>query len=78
VADRDAERLLAQALRAQAASMPAGRAPPDWRPTPSPSGPGTDTGGGTVRRRISAGWILLLALLLGLLAGAAAGLVTVL
>jgi hypothetical protein len=57
------ENLLSQALRAQAAGMP-GRERPRL----------VDARGA----RLSAGWVLLIALVLGLLAGAAAGLVTVL
>ncbi len=56
------EDLLSQALRAQAAGMPArGQRPPPAQ-----------------RSLLPAGWVLLIALVLGLLAGAAAGLVTVL
>ena len=60
----DSEQLLSQALRAQAAGMPArGHRPPPQPPQ---------------RTQLTAGWVLLIALVLGLLAGAAAGLVTVL
>ncbi|HEY0638300.1 MAG TPA: hypothetical protein VGD67_11690 [Pseudonocardiaceae bacterium] len=58
------ENLLSQALRAQAAGMPSGAGRPPRRP------------GG--RPPLPVGWVLLIALALGLLAGAAAGLVTVL
>lgn len=57
------EHLLSQALRAQAAGMPARTAS---RPAPSSSVP------------LSVGWLLLIAVALGLLAGAVAGLITVL
>ena len=60
----DSEQLLSQALRAQAAGMPTG----GHRPPPPPP----------QRTQLTAGWVLLIALVLGLLAGAAAGLVTVL
>lgn len=58
------EDLLSQALRAQAAGLPGGP------PRPAAARP--------ARLRLPAGWLLLIALVLGLLAGAAAGLVTVL
>jgi hypothetical protein len=65
----DPERLLSQALRAQAAGVPVnGPAPPVPPPAPAPP----------ERSSLSAGWLLLIALVLGLLAGAVAGLVTVL
>lgn len=57
------EDLLAQALRAQAAGAP---------------GRGPAHPGGPRRAALPAGWVLLIALVLGLLAGAAAGLITVL
>lgn len=64
----DSERLLAQALRAQVAGTP-GR--PHEPPTaqlrrPRPAAP------------LPAGWVLLIALLLGLLGGAMAGVVSLL
>ena len=70
MADRDPERLLSQALRAQAqASLPV-RPPADRSPRPGPVP--------AARPALQVKWVLLLALLLGLLAGATAGLVTVL
>jgi hypothetical protein len=79
VADTEAERLLEQALRAQAAGVaaqgPVAGYPPPAPPTPlsAPSVPRADE-----RSSLSVGWVLVIALVLGLLAGAAAGLVTVL
>ena len=58
----DSEHLLSQALRAQASG--------GWAGVPARGGVGP--------RRLGAGWVLLIALVLGLLAGAVAGLVTVL
>jgi hypothetical protein len=63
----DPERLLSQALRAQAAGVPVSRP----QPPPPPAAPAD-------RSSLPAGWLLLIALVLGLLAGAVAGLVTVL
>ena len=62
----DSEHLLAQALRAQAAS--GGGAEPTTVALPPGRRP----------RRLAAGWLLLIALVLGLIAGATAGLITVL
>lgn len=61
----DSEQLLFQALRAQAAGMPMGA-----QPAPAVNGQRAPV--------LPAGWVLLIALVLGLLAGAVAGLVTVL
>jgi hypothetical protein len=78
VADTKAERLLEQALRAQAAGVAAqgpvtGSPPsPPTVPPPPPVPPAEE------RSSLSAGWVLVIALVLGLLAGAVAGLVTVL
>lgn len=68
----ESEQLLAQALRAQAASTPAG--PPGAVPElPTaalrPSRPAS---------QLPAGWVLAIALLLGLLGGALAGVVSML
>jgi hypothetical protein len=63
----ESERLLAQALRAQAAWTPDGPPEPSAAVAPA-AGPA----------RLAAGWILLIALLLGLLGGAAAGAVSLL
>jgi len=63
----DPERLLSQALRAHAAGMPVSRPLPPPRAAAAPD-----------RWSLPAGWVLLIALVLGLLAGAVAGLVTVL
>jgi hypothetical protein len=65
----DSEQLLAQALRAQAAGAgghpePATTALPHAEPAR--------------RRQLAAGWVLLAALVLGLLAGATAGIVSAL
>lgn len=64
----ESEQVLAQALRAQAAGMP-GR-PPE----PSPEAPRPDA----EPARLAAGWVLLIALVLGLLGGAVAGAVSLL
>ena len=61
----ESERLLAQALRAQAAWMP-GR-PPDVAPPPDAE-----------PAQLAAGWVLLIALVLGLLGGAAAAAISLL
>lgn len=57
------ENLLSQALRAQAVGSPGRGGAPQRQ---------------SQRNRLPVGWLLLIALVLGLLAGAAAGLVTVL
>jgi hypothetical protein len=62
VADPDSEQLLAQALRGGAAGTHGAPAP----------------AGRAERPALSPAWVLLIALVLGLLAGAVAGLVTVL
>jgi hypothetical protein len=64
----ESEQLLAQALRAQAAWTP------DRPPEPSP----VATGPAAEPEQLAAGWVLLIALLLGLLGGAAAGAVSLL
>jgi hypothetical protein len=64
----DSEQLLAQALRAQAAGAPG------YRPEPAT----TALPAARPARRVAAGWLLLAALVLGLLAGITAGVVTVL
>jgi hypothetical protein len=94
--DADPERLLSQALRAQAASVPlreGSGAPPAPGHGPGVPGngvnqvPGADQVQRTGRaqpadqgrwRAAAAGWQLVIALVLGLLAGAVAGLVSVL
>jgi hypothetical protein len=74
----DQERMLADALRAQATS--ANMAP--VRPEAAPAEPGTDVIGEGApaahedRRQLSAVWVLALALLLGLAAGAVAAIIT--
>lgn len=64
----ESEQLLAQALRAQAAWTP------DRPPEPSSATPGPAAG----PAQLAAGWVLLIALVLGLLGGAAAGAVSLL
>lgn len=64
----ESERLLAQALRAQVAGT-SGQAAQQ----PTATAPPTDR-----PRRLAAGWVLLIALLLGLIGGAVAGVVSML
>jgi hypothetical protein len=83
VADIEAERLLEQALRAQAAGVAArgpvaGYPPPPPLTAPPPPPTQPPPPADEERSSLSAGWVLVIALVLGLLAGAVAGLVTVL
>lgn len=66
----DSEQLLEQALRAQAVGMPMPGHGPATHAGPPPAQPEPS--------RLPAAWVLLIALVLGMLAGAVAGLVTVL
>jgi hypothetical protein len=75
-AEQDSERLLAQALRAQAAG--AGEYHPDPATTALPPALRSTPAWASARRQLAAGWVLLIALVLGLLAGAAAGIVSTL
>lgn len=68
----DSERLLAQALRAQAAGA-AG-----YHPEPATTALPLAVQARPARRRLAAGWVLLTALIFGVLAGAAAGAVSTL
>ena len=77
VADNDAERLLEQALRAQAAGVAARGPAAGYSPAPAQPPPPAPPAGDE-RSSLSAGWVLIISLVLGLLAGAVAGLVTVL